>query len=58
VAIYAGDGKSGTGDASPDSPHAGQKPGTERIPAEYNEKSTLVKEVTSRGPNKFDFNIP
>src|SRR5262245_42756926 len=27
VTIYGGDGRSGTGDASPDSPHAGTKPG-------------------------------
>jgi hypothetical protein len=58
VAIYAGDGTSGAGDASPDSPHAGHRPGQERIPAEYNETSTLVTEVTRGGPNKFDFNIP
>jgi hypothetical protein len=58
VSIYAGDGRSGAGDASPDSPHAGRRPGKERVPPEYNEKSTLVKEVTRRGPNKFDFDIP
>jgi hypothetical protein len=58
VSIYAGDGRSGVGDASPDSPHAGQKAGKERVPREYNEDSKLVKEVTSGGPNKFDFTIP
>jgi hypothetical protein len=58
VSIYAGDGRSGAGEASPDSPHAGRKPGKERVPPEYNEKSKLVKEVTRSGPNKFDFDIP
>lgn len=58
VSIYAGDGRSGAGDASPDSPHAGVKPGKERIPPKYNEKSELVREVTKGGPNKFDFDIP
>ena len=57
VSIYAGDGRSGTGDASPDSPFAGTKGGKERVPAEYNERSTVVKEVTA-GPNTFDFDIP
>jgi hypothetical protein len=58
VAIYAGDGRSGAGNASPDSPYAGTKPGKERIPPQYNKKSEIVKEVTKKGPNKFDFNIP
>ncbi|HJZ57633.1 MAG TPA: hypothetical protein VKE74_21880 [Gemmataceae bacterium] len=58
VTIYAGDGRSGTGNASPDSPYAGTKPGQERIPAEYNKNSNVVKEVTANGPNKFDFPIP
>jgi hypothetical protein len=58
VAIYAGDGRSGAGDASPDSPYARQKAGSERVPPKYNEKSELVKEVTSGGPNRFDFDIP
>jgi hypothetical protein len=57
VTIYAGDGRSGAGDASPDSPHARTKPGKERIPAEYNTRSNVVKEVTRDGPNKFDFDI-
>src|SRR5262245_39882142 len=58
VSIYAGDGRSGAGDASPDSPHAGLKPGKERIPPEYNEQSNIVKEVKKGEPNKFDFTIP
>jgi hypothetical protein len=58
VTIYAGDGRSGTGDASPDSPHAGQRPGKERVPPQFNEKSDIVKEVTPDGPNQFDFDIP
>ena len=57
VRIYAGDGRSGAGDASPDSPYAGQVPGKERIPPSYNEKSNIVKEVTKDGPNQFDFDI-
>jgi hypothetical protein len=58
VSIYAGDGRSGGGNASPDSPYAGLKPGQERVPKEYNEKSEVVKEVTKDGPYQFDFNIP
>jgi hypothetical protein len=58
VTLYAGIGRSGEGDASPDSPHAGLKPLRERIPPEYNEQSKIVKEVTKDGPNKFDFDIP
>jgi hypothetical protein len=58
VAIYAGNGWSGEGDASPDSPNAGKKVMRERVPPEYNEKSTVIKEVTKDGPNKFDFDIP
>jgi hypothetical protein len=58
VSIYAGDGRSGAGNASPDSPYAGMKPGKERVPPEYNEKSKIVKEVTKDGNNQFDFDIP
>jgi len=58
VTIYAGDGRSGAGDASPDPPKGGGKAGKERIPAKYNEKSEIVKEVTQGGPNQFDFDIP
>ena len=58
VSIYAGDGRSGAGDASPDSPHAGSRPGKERVPPEYNESSTLVREVTAGGPNELNFDIP
>jgi hypothetical protein len=58
VSIYAGNGMSGAGNASPDSPNAGLKLPKERIPPEYNEQSKLVKEVTKSGPNKFDFEIP
>jgi hypothetical protein len=58
VSLYAGDGRSGAGDASPDSPHAGTKPGKERIPPQYNQKSEIVREVTAAGPNRFDFDIP
>jgi hypothetical protein len=58
VAIYAGNGLSGAGNASPDSPNAGLKVPKERVPPEYNEKSKLIQEVTKGGPNKFDFEIP
>ena len=59
VAIYAGNGVSGAGDASPDSPNAGKRlPRGERVPPDYNTRSKVVKEVTKGGPNKFDFDIP
>ena len=58
VAIYAGDGMSGQGNASPDSPNAGKRQAGERVPPAFNEKSELVKEVTKEGPNRFDFDIP
>jgi hypothetical protein len=58
VTIYGGNGKSGAGDASPDSPNAGQRQSLERIPPKYNEKSDIIKEVTKGGSNKFDFDIP
>jgi hypothetical protein len=58
VTIIAGDGRSGTGNASPDSPYAGMRPGKERIPPQYNAKSKIFKEVTEGGPNQFDFAIP
>jgi hypothetical protein len=58
VIIYAGNGTSGVGDASPDSPNAGKKQAKERVPPEYNDKSKIVAEVTNGGPNKFDYDIP
>jgi hypothetical protein len=58
VSIYAGDGRSGAGDASPDSPYAGTKPGKERVPPEFNKKSTVVREVKAGEPNEFNFDIP
>jgi hypothetical protein len=58
VTIVAGNGISGQGDASPDTPNAGRPPVGERIPPDYNEHSRIVKEVTAGGPNRFDFNIP
>ena len=57
VSIYAGDGRSGAGDASPDSPYAGTKPGKERVPPEYNKKSNVVREVKAGEPMVFDFDI-
>ena len=58
VTIYAGNGLSGQGDASPDSPNAGLKLPKERIPPAYNENSKLVREVRKDGTNKLDFDIP
>ena len=58
VAIYAGNGTSGEGNASPDSPNAGRPVPKERVPPAFNEKSDLVREVTKVGPNKIDFAIP
>jgi hypothetical protein len=58
VTLYAGDGRSGKGNASPDSPNAGSPPGQERIPPEYNTRSKVVKEVRAGAPNQFDFAIP
>jgi hypothetical protein len=58
VSIYAGNGASGQGDASPDAPKRGPIAAKERIPPEFNENSTLIREVTRNGPNSFDFDIP
>jgi hypothetical protein len=59
VTIYAGNGASGQGNASPDPPKDGLKPlPRDRIPPEYNTDSNVVKEVIQGGENKFDFNIP
>ena len=58
MAIYAGNGTSGEGNASPDSPNAGRPVPKERVPPAFNEKSDLVKEVTKGGPNTYDFAIP
>jgi hypothetical protein len=58
VTIYVGNGTSGEGNASPDSPNAGKRQPRERAPPEYNEQSRIVKEVREDGPNKFDFDIP
>ncbi len=58
VCLYAGNGESGVGDASPDNPNAGRRPPKERIPPEYNTKSKVVEEVVRGGPNTFNYNIP
>jgi hypothetical protein len=58
VSIYAGDGRSGAGNASPDNPNAGLTPLKERVPPEFNEKSKLIREITEGGPNQFNFDIP
>jgi hypothetical protein len=66
VSLYAGDGTSGEGmagitaTADPKPPKGFRGKGIERVPPEYNTKSTLVREVTASGPNKvtFDFEVP
>jgi len=58
VTIVGGDGSSGSGKAEPESPRPGFIPGKERIPAEYNTRSNVIKEVKPTNPNTFDFDIP
>lgn len=62
VTIYGGDGFSGGGDASPDTPKrksvAGLVKDKERIPAKYNTQSTIEKEVIEGKRNEFNFDIP
>jgi hypothetical protein len=59
VFIVAGDGTSGSGNADPEGGRRpGATPGKERIPPEYNVESTIEKEITASGTNRFDFNIP
>jgi hypothetical protein len=58
VSIWAGNGLSGEGDASPDAPKAGFRPAKERVPPEYNDHSQVFRDVVKGGQNKFDFNIP
>lgn len=58
VCLYAGNGLSGAGDASPDNPNAGKPMPKERIPPEYNAKSKLIAEVVGGKSNKFDYEIP
>jgi hypothetical protein len=64
VSIYVGDGTSGQGKAGLD-PKVDPKPqrgfrgrGIERVPPEFNTKSTLVFTVSSSGKNRFDFDVP
>jgi hypothetical protein len=60
VSLVIGDGAVTSGSAGADNPRrtAGAIPGRERAPAEFNTKSTLIREVTRGGPNTFDFAIP
>jgi hypothetical protein len=64
VSIYAGDGSKGEGMAGidpasdPKLPRGFKGRGIERVPPEYNTKSTQVREVSAGGSNKFDFEIP
>ncbi len=58
VVLYAGDGTTGGGNAEPSGPdQPGGVPGKERIPPQFNEKTTLVREVKA-GSTTFDFDIP
>src|SRR5438876_8124942 len=59
VTLIGGDGRSAAGNAGIErQPKGAPSPaGKERIPPEYNVKSTLVREVTKEGPNQFDFTI-
>src|SRR5262249_42254610 len=58
VAIYAGNGTSGAGDATPESPYAGKRVPRERLPPALNEQSVIVKDIANDGLNQFDFDIP
>src|SRR5262249_4152067 len=61
VTIIGGDGTSGRGSAEPVAPGPDLPPGVtpakERIPPEYNDPSTIIREVKKGETNKFDFNI-
>lgn len=50
-------GSVGVPDQAP-GPEAMEQQGRERIPPEYNIRSTLTEEVTESGRNIFDFQIP
>jgi hypothetical protein len=44
--------------ATEEAPGEPPPPARQRIPAKFNEQTTLTAEVTETGDNKFDFNIP
>lgn len=59
VFLTGGDGTSGEGEGgtAPSKRRVGATPGKERIPPQYNVKTTQVVEVKAQGPNRFDFTI-
>jgi len=58
VAVYSPDGVTPAGDSTAPPAPGGNFASKERIPPEWNEKSNHEIEVTSDGPNTFDFSIP
>jgi len=56
VRIYSAE--SGSGAAAPEAPGEHESIAKERIPPEFNSQSTQEVNVTSDGPNTFEFNIP
>ncbi|MCC6418496.1 MAG: hypothetical protein IT429_09665 [Gemmataceae bacterium] len=55
ILISAGDPKAPKAEPAPGE---SGPPAKEMIPAKYNVNSAIYKEVTTAGPNKFDFTIP
>ena|SRR5690348_1163927 len=60
VSITAGDGRTRTDAAedAPPGPTGANIVSKDRIPKEYNVESTQEVDVTEKGPNVFDYNIP
>lgn len=60
VSITAGDGRTreGAADDAPPGPTGANIVSKDRIPKEFNIESKLDVEVTEKGPNVFDYNIP
>ena len=58
VVITAGDGRTKAGSDEPPGPTGANIVSKDRIPPEYNSNSKVDVEVTTKGPNVFDFDIP
>jgi len=58
VIIIGGDGTVDGGKGQGRIARPGATPGKERVPPQYNEKSTQIVTVTKTGPNQFEFAIP
>jgi hypothetical protein len=58
VSITSGDGRTPAAGDQPPGPTGANIVSKDRIPPEYNSKSTQEVEVTAKGPNVFDFPIP